>query len=161
MFLRPLTELLLAPFDDVRQSANTVLDIYISMNSSQQMSISREGIHDQVDPVDQNAKNQAHLVDDEEHIHKFNDATLVDFSRAEKKLGITGRADHADGSGRLNNLLFTISGTIGRSDDWRQSRYLIVNRVISKLETEVDIAKDDLLLAVSSMPLHGHLIALR
>lgn len=156
--LRPLTELLLDPFDDVRQSANTVFDLHLATISMSRTSISTAGTDDKADPVDQETKNQAN---DEEDHRRANHSMVFDLNKAENKAGITGRADHADGFGRLNNLLFTTSGALANPAKWHESRYLIVDRVISTLEKEVDIAKDDLLFAVSSRPLHGHLIALR
>lgn len=161
LFLRPLTELLLDPFDDVRESANTLFDHHFITNSIPQRGTSRRGVHDQADSIDPEANNQAHELNNEEHNRKVNHSICVDLKKAETKTGSTGRADHADGFGRLNSLLFTTSGTIAKPTSWHQSRYLIMDRVISTLEKEVAIANDDLLLAVSSRPLHGHLIALR
>lgn len=158
LFLRPLTELLLDPFDDVRQSANIVLELYLSTNSIPLTDIPGEGMDDKADSVDPGAKNQA---DREEDSRKANGSILVDLEKAEGKAGITGRADHADGFGRLNNLLYTTTYAIAKPARWHQFRHLIVDRVISTLEKEVDIAKDDLLFAVGNRPLHGHLIALR
>lgn len=158
LFLRSLTELLLDPFDDVRQSANTVFDHHLSIGSTSQISVLRGGTDDEADLVDQEAKNQADIQED---YLKANYAIFFDLNKAENKAGITGRADHADGFGRLNNLLYTTSCALAKPARWHQSPYLIVDHVISKLEKEVDIAKDDLLFAVSNRPLHGHLIALR
>lgn len=158
LFLRPLTELLLDPFDDVRQSANTVFELYLSTTSIPPRSIPGGGTDNKADSVDQEAKNQA---DSEVDSHKANCSILVDLEKAEKLAGITGRADHADGFGRLSNLLYTTTGALVKPASWHQRRHLIVDRVIATLEKEVDIAKDDLLLAVGSRPLHGHLIALR
>lgn len=161
LFLRPLTELLLDPFDDVRQSANTVFDLYLSTNSMPHIGTSRGEIHGRADSIDPEAKNPAQGLDNEEQNRKVNHSIFVDLNEAEKKTRATGRADHADGFARLNDLLFTTSGVMAEPAIWHQSRFLIVDRVISTLEQEVGIAKDDLLFAVSSRPLHGHLIALR
>ena len=161
LLLRPLTELLLDPFDDVRQSANTVFDLHLSTNSLPQVGTSRGEIHDRADSIDPEARDPAQGLDNEEQNRKANHSLFVDLNEAEKRAGATGRADHADGFGRLNNLLFTTGGTMTEPATWHQSRFSIVDRVISTLEREVDTANDDLLFAVSSRPLHGHLIALR
>ena len=158
LFLRPLTELLSDPFDDVRHSANTVFDHHLSISSTSQISVSRGGTDDERDLVNQETENQADIQED---YRKANYAIFVDLKKAENKTGVTGRADHADGFGRLNNLLYTTSCALANPARWHQSPYLIVDHVISRLEKEVDIAKDDLLFAVSNRPLHGHLIALR
>lgn len=158
LFLRPLTELLLDPFDDVRQCANTAFDLYLSINSIPQINISIGGTDDKANSGYQGSKNQA---DNGEDLRKANHSILLDLNKAEKKAGITGRADHADGLGRLNNLLYTTFGALAKPTRWHRNCYLIVHHVISTLEKDIDIAKDDLLFAVSSRPLHGHLIALR
>ena len=161
LFLRALTELLLDPFDDVRQSANTVFDLYLSTNSMPHIGTSRGEIHGRADLIGPEAKSPVQRLDNEEQNRKVNHSIFVDLHEAEKKMRATGRADHADGFARLNYLLFATSGVMAEPAIWHQSRFLIVDRVISTLEQEVGIAKDDLLFAVSSRPLHGHLIALR
>ena len=158
LFLRPLTELLLDPFDDVRQFANTVMNVHLLTSSIPRISKSTGGAEDKVGSVDQEAKNQANSEIDHP---SFNQSILLDLNKAEKIAGITGRADHADGFGRLNNFLYETAGTLAKPARWHQSRYSIVDHLLSTVEKEVDIAKEDLLLAVSSKPLHGRLVALR
>ena len=155
LFVRPLTELLLDPFDDVRQAANRVFDLYLSTNSSPQ---TREERDDSQELRNQEAKYET---DNDDEYRKDNESILFNLIRAEDRAGITGRADHADGLGRLYNLLFTTCGALAKPAGWHQSRFLILDHVISMLEKEVDIASKDLLFAVSHMSLHGHLIALR
>ena len=155
LFVRPLTELLLDPFDDVRQATNRVLDLYLSTNSTPQ---TREEQDDSQELRNQEAKYET---DNDDDYRKANESILFNLIRAEDRAGITGRADHADGLGRLYNLLFTTCGTLAKPGGWHQSHYLILDHVISMLEKEVDIASKDLLFAVSHMSLHGHLIALR
>ena len=152
LFFRPLTELLLDPFDDVRQSANRVFDLYLSTKS-----LLRETEEQKV-LVDRRAKYQTDYEDD---YRKANHSIILDLKKAENRARITGRADHADGLGRLYNLLFTTSGAIAKPAEWHQNHSLILDYVISTLEKEVDVARNDLLSAVSNMPLHGHLIAMR
>lgn len=158
MFSRPLTELLSDPFDDVRQSANTVFDLHLSTTSIPRTSLLRGEIDLEADSIDKEAKNQAKNQEDQRNA---NHSIFSDLKKAEIKVGITGRADHADGFGRLNNLLYTTSGALAKPAGWHQSCHSIVDHIISTLEKEVHIAKDNLLLAVSSRPLQGHLIALR
>ena len=155
LFVRPLTELLLDPFDDVRQSANRVFDLHLSIKSTPQ---TREEREDSQELRHQGAKYE---IDNDDDYRKANESILFNLIRAEDKAGITGRADHADGLGRMYNLLFTTSGALAKPAGWHQSRCLILDHIISLLEEEVDIANKDLLFAVSHMSLHGHLIALR
>ena len=158
LYLRPFTELLLDPFDDVRESAYTVFDLYLSMTSIPQTSLLRGGTETEADSVDKEAKNQA---ENEEEYRKANHSILSDLNRAENKVRVTGRADHADGFGRLSNLLYTTSAAIAEPARWHQSCHSILDHVITTLEKEVRLAKDDLLLAISNSTLQGHLIALR
>ena len=155
LFVRPLTELLLDPFDDVRQSANRVFDLHLSIKSTPQ---TRDGREDSQELRHQETKYE---IDNDDDYRKANESILFNLIRAEDKAGITGRADHADGLGRMYNLLFTTSGALVKPAGWHQSRFSILDHVISLLEEEVDIASKDLLFAVSHMSLHGHLIALR
>lgn len=155
LFLRPLTELLLDPFDDVRHFANRVFDLHHSTCRIPPIGAERD---DKAGSVDQGPKDQLENDDDR---GKANHSILADLNKAEDRARTTGRADHADGLGRLYNLLFTSSGTLNKSPEWYQTHYLIMDHVISSLEKEIDIARNDLLLAVGNIPLHGHLIALR
>ena len=158
LFLRPLTELLLDPFDDVRQFANTVLSLYLPTSPIPRISKSTGKVEDKVGSVDQEAKNQA---DNEVDRPSVSQSILSALNKAEEIAGITGRADHADGFGRLINLLYENASTIAKPARWHQSCHSIVDHLLSTIEEEIDIAKEDLLIAVSSKPLHGRLIALR
>lgn len=155
---RHLTELLLDPFDDVRQSANTVFDLHILTKPILRISTSRKEMDAKPDPVDQEAKDQA---GNEEDRRRAMNSLLVNMNKAEDIAGTTGRADHADGFGRLNNLLCTCSGASAKPDRWDHSLYSIAKRIVSTLEEDIEVAKDDLMFAVSARPLHGHLTALR
>ena len=155
LILRPLTELLSNPFDDVRQSANKVFDLHLSTNSIPIMRLETE---DKTDLIDQKAECQTDNKKDHPNVNR---AILRDLTKAASRAGITGRADHADGFGRLYNLLFRTSGAVAKPAEWHESSYLILDHLISMLEKEINTARNDLLFAVSNMPLHGHLIALR
>ena len=155
LFVRPLTELLLDPFDDVRQAANRVFDLHLSTKSTPQ---TREERDDGQELRNQEAK---YDTDNDDDYRKANESILFNLIRAEDRARITGRADHADGLGRLYNLLLTTCSALVKPAGWHQSRHLILDHVISMLEQEIDIASKDLLFAVSHMSLHGHLIALR
>ena len=158
LFLRPLTELLLDPFDDVRQFADTVLSLYLTTSSSPRIGELTGGVENKVGLIDQEAKYRA---DDEVDHPSVNQSILSALNKAEKIAGLTGRADHADGFGRLTNILYETAGNLAKPAKWHQNCYSIVDHLLSTIEEEVDIAKEDLLIAVSSKPLHGRLIALR
>ena len=73
----------------------------------------------------------------------------------------TGRADHADGVGRICGLFFECSSrTIGQGSlgDRKEQKF---KRLISTLENDIKVALSDLPKAVLVAPLHGSLISLR
>ena len=73
----------------------------------------------------------------------------------------TGRADYADGVGRLYHLRYLVCGKSEKLDDGRCERHSLFEGLISDLEMDIQMAHDNLQTAVASAPLHGHLIALR
>ena len=133
--LRSLLDLLLDPFSDVREAANFLLQSRPLFNEPSFVT----------------------EASDEDFNTKIMDALL----KAEFKAAETGRADHADGIGRLYNVLYDRSKSVAVKMAWYDNAALIVEHLISKLENEIDIAKRNLLLTVGVVPLHGHLIALK
>ena len=81
--------------------------------------------------------------------------------RAIVMMGRTGRADHADGVGRICGLLFErSSGTValGSPGDRKEKE---LKHLISTFENDIKVALSDLPKAVLVAPLHGSLISLR
>ena len=77
--------------------------------------------------------------------------------RAEFAMRRSGRADFADGAGRLHDVLFGFDGLGIRGMTTLDALYSL----IETLETEVQLAVSDLREAVATAPIHGRLIALR
>lgn len=150
LLLRPLFDLLLDPFDDVRQTANLVLEVQFS-SSQVSASPGLDG-EKEIDLPKASENRNARIVSSK---------ILSILATAESKAEKTGRADHADGVGRLYDLLYGRITPFSTDTVWYGSPASILEHLISKLEKEIKVAKDDLPLAVSSAPLHGHLIALR
>ena len=73
----------------------------------------------------------------------------------------TGRADHADGAGRICGLLFECSSRTVGQDSLRDRKEKKFRRLISTLENDITMALSDLPTAVLVAPLHGSLISLR
>ena len=143
---RALLDLLLDPFDDVRQAASSILQIGHS-NS------------DLATPV--NSKDSTVPQTEAEALGEVSLITLDALKVAELKAESTGRADHADGVGRLYGILYAYCRVPRSFSDWYSNANLIVEYIISKLEQEVAVARQDLPSAVSTASLHGHLIALK
>jgi len=139
LLLRPLLDLLLDPFDDVRQVANMIIKSQLSLR--------------QIPPLPKpngEARVEAQSFAKDGDVYNFRGVLQGALKRAESKAAETGRADHADGVGRIDDLLYGSDNAIS-----------ILDRLLYQLEEEIKVARNDLLLAVSSAPLHGHLIALR
>lgn len=139
LMLRPLLDLMLDPFDDVRRVANMLVRSYLTM-AEIGPSLS---VH--VDPKveERSCGNGNSALDICEEIR----AAL---KKAEPKAAETGRADHADGVGRLYALLYKADNASA-----------LLDNLTSQLVEEIGVAKRNLQLAVQSASLHGHLIALR
>ena len=147
---RALYDLLLNPFDDVRQWAAWVLELCIQRDLAAFGSPLVGTLIDKTDVVDEKGEIIA-------------DGPTIDTElyMAEKKAEQTGRADHADGVGRLYELLYSTNRVIVEPTERHNSSSAIVDRLISNTEEEVIIATDNLLHAIGNASLHGHLIALR
>ena len=150
IFYQPLYDLLLDPFDDVRQWAAMVIQLCIERGLAVHVLSPAKTIEGKTDKADQIGKVTA-------------DAPVIDrvLRMAEKKAKQTGRADHADGVGRLYELLYLSNRVIVESTKRHYSSFSILDRLISEMEKDVKSANNDLLQAIGNASLHGHLIALR
>ena len=83
---------------------------------------------------------------------------LRNLERARSLMRATGRADHADGFARACQ---TVYGLHLSHPDGHSGNPVSINQLVSFLRADVEVARSDLRLAVRTMPLHGHLIALR
>lgn len=73
----------------------------------------------------------------------------------------SGRADHADGFGRLYDLIYGPYGTSDKGTAWGNEPRVVFDDLMSELEQFVSMIQDNLHLAVKSASLHGYLIAAR
>ena len=147
VLLRSLFDLIMDPFDDVRNIANVLLteimeNVWISCFDS-------PGIEHSYDSLRCEVRRNG-LGD---HLDLFK-LFLLDRTI----LSATGRADHSDGVGRIFCLTWQ---SYARCGDWHASQTVMIETTCFELEKDIEIARSDLNLAVSKRPLHGHLIALR
>lgn len=77
--------------------------------------------------------------------------------RAELAMQRSGRADFADGVGRLHDILFGLDALGTRE----MTTLDALDSLIGNLEAEVQLALSNMRMAVSTAPIHGRLIALR
>jgi hypothetical protein len=150
---RNLYELIMNPFDDVRNFAAVLLEM------APDPAYKRE-----LPPIF--SPGSAMMTSKK---HDEVDAELFKFlCRSEERMLKSGRADHADGVSRTYALLFETSSRIrqGRSFGdssavWWQNKLKIVLHLVERLETTIETANTNLSLAVSRFPMHGILASLR
>ena len=148
--VRLLFDLLMDPFDDVRSMAVLILKIGVLDSGASCHNSKCNGSSSQISDGDL-AQSRSDA--------RFNLAKL--HRRAQDMMLRTGRADHADGAGRIHDLLYLRVGDYQRLEDVRKSRVDVVDRLLSDLKAGIKVAKENLRMAVIKAPLHGRLIALR
>ena len=145
--LRPLFDLLMDPFDDVRSmAASVVLIVLENVGEPHFRSLKGEAVQAPLSVAISGDKGDDCL----------NLSDLL--NRVRSTLRTTSRADHADGVARLYCVIWQL-GT--KSLDWHVNKTFVMDNLFSDLEGDIDVALSDLHLAVGTRPLHGHLIALR
>jgi len=152
---RMLCDLLLDPFDDVRNGALSILKIdNSSRHLPQQEHV--EGHIPSTDPTNSREVSLAISGTGEDPV----------FERAKAVMLRTGRVDHADGVARLFDLR---SYRLSASHEGTQqlgvpslvSQLAIVHDLTTLLETSLEAAKTNMADAVSNFPMHGLFTALR
>ena len=147
---RLLLDLLMDPFDDVRNMAILILKLGVLGSASLTRNLNSKGSSSQFSDGElfqPRGGVQSNLTE----VHR----------RAQDMMIRTGRADHADGAGRVNDLLYLSIDDHERPNDIRNNRVGMVEHLLSDLKSSIKTAKENLRMAVSKAPLHGHLIALR
>ena len=134
--LRCVLDLVLDPFDDVRHGAAAILELIPPPLLTQQ-------------------------VEDGDTLASDSKTLLNALYRAESIMRDTGRADHADGVGRLYSLLYKASQNDVKSLHWYNNRALILEHILEHLEHDILVTRHNMRRAVAEYPLHGYLIALR
>ncbi|KAI9815450.1 MAG: hypothetical protein M1827_002584 [Pycnora praestabilis] len=137
---RPLLDLLMDPFDDVRNSAAVLINMLPLP------------VPQAVDGSSENTSGQQML--------------LIFLGRAQHIAQRTGRADHADGLARSYEILYenlatknfpfsTVSTSVGTA------RHSIVESLVSALEDNLTLVRKDLASAVAMNPVHGQIASIR
>ncbi|KAI9670060.1 MAG: hypothetical protein M1817_004540 [Caeruleum heppii] len=162
---RALLDLLLDPFDDVRDEAAAIL--HCAFPGAEHIPSSNPTIEV---PDDLQAKEHglSTAFDDirPPEICPIGYETFL--SRATQLVEKTGRADHADGLARgfelyWDSLVRDIdrSGPCGNLEKDTLAVTNLLRQIVSNLEHQADIARTDLLQAVSNTSIHGVLASLR
>ncbi|KPM36837.1 hypothetical protein AK830_g9727 [Neonectria ditissima] len=129
-WLRALSDLIMDPFDDVRDhSASVLKEIFLDERYGHFVLMSPGG-----------------KVNASEELAEL-------LRKAEELARQTARADHSDGVARVCQLLYRFS-------DGEQSRLSVLSTLVSGLETKLSVAENDLGRAVLEAPLHGDFASL-
>lgn len=127
---RALFDLLMDPFDDVRDAATNVLRALFSDARYRKMLTSRDGAT------------------------KTTSRALEELAKTASELARqTSRADHADGVARVNQLLYRFSPD-------KEHRLQHLRRLADEVDRKVSVAESDLGRAVREAPVHGDFAAL-
>lgn len=130
-WLRAVLDLIMDPFDDVRETAASLLTILRSVASKHTQPIA--------------------IAEPSSKVH----LELEEFCRRANTLASrTSRADHSDGVARSYKLLCHWSGTT-------QEKLQVPSAVIADLESRLLSAEKDLAVAVLDTPIHGTFAAVR
>ena len=145
--LRPLLDLTMDPFDDVRSVAGSVLQIILGGTSKPQIACHKgEPTYGLITTI-ASAPEEGDVLD-----------LRKSLNRAQLTLQSTSRADHADGVARLYGLIWQ---SCTYRHEWHMSKISTLEEFFTGLEEDVSITAADLRLAVGTRPLHGHLTSLR
>lgn len=167
--LRLLSDLLLDPFDDVRQFAASLLHLASPVRRSGQA----------VSPNSNDVTNDTmSYVKSFSYVRRHDEETNVRFLKeiAETKMLRSGRADHADGVARIYGLM--MSQATDKANQAQHSLQIwgihanytghyfktpseVTVNILNILRQSLVIARSDIEKAVESYPLHGYFISLR
>lgn len=153
--IRLLLDLLLDPFEDVRATAAEMLRLASPTDLSIEAS-SASATQDHLDIIWNNVETQAGASQAiaQEATGQSPDI-LHEFLESASKLSLqTGRADYADGVAHCYDLIYRLS----RSDSQKMT---LISDLLSKLETNVQLAEGNLTEAVQKAPVHGLFSALK
>jgi len=138
--LRLLVDLLLDPFEEVRHTALSIINLFPG---------------DILFGASSNTANQQVAIG-----MRLTDA----LSRAENTASKTSRADHADTVARLYHILFCAAlseNSPHASSDWWSTKFSVVDMIITNLEERLSSPKGLFNSTMREVPLHGYISGLR
>lgn len=138
--LRLLVDLLLDPFEEVRHTALSIVNLFP---------------RDILFGASSNTANQQVAIG-----MRLTDA----LSRAENTASKTSRADHADTVARLYHILFCAAlseDSSHASSDWWSTKFSVVDKIITNLEERLSSPKGLFNSTMREVPLHGYISGLR
>jgi hypothetical protein len=166
--MRLLQDLLMDPFEDVRDSAAAVLKLASIENfaietMTQESNYHRLKLVRTVEPIrqlkgfsviDDRPSVIRDVVANKPEVDKGYTSLATFIARAEGLAKRTGRADYGDGVARCYDLLYTLLPST-------ESHLMLVQNLVHDLDAKVCIAERDLTKAVLDAPIHGTFAALK
>lgn len=137
LLLRLLVDLLLDPFEEVRQTSLSIINLF-----PRQILLSG-------------------LVDAAERQPIIGTRLTDALARAESIASKTSRADNADTVARLYHILFCAAGNTESSADWWATKQSVVDTILSKLEERLLSSNGLFNSTMREAPLHGYMSGLR
>lgn len=136
--LRLLVDLLLDPFEEVRATALTLINLF-------PRDVLLSGLRQSEEPIDTVLQLTTAL------------------ERAERLASNTSRADHADTVARLYHLLFCAAapGTVTSESIWWETKAGVADIILKKLEEKLSTAGGLFNSSIRDAPLHGYVSGLR
>ena len=134
---RLLLNLLLDPFNDVREISQSILELFP---------------HELL---------VASVYRSEESYSIYSPHLIDVLSRAEALAGRTRRADHADAVARLYHVIFSLSHRGSSEHHWHVSKAGVAEAILEKLEGRLTHAGGFFNPSMRDAPIHGHVSALR
>ena len=158
--LTPLIGLVIDPFDDVRGLAASILH---SIPRVAWRSLMPQGLPKTSSLLESLARDSVAARGSSFAAYSpTGDAGLIlSFERAAERAQSTARADHADGFGRLYDLVISLDATSDRKHVWSDTDQLILGRLMGVLDNRIRDARSNIHSAVKTASLHGMLIAAR
>ena len=167
--LRLLSDLLLDPFDDVRQfSASLIQIVCRAENSLLNVPQNCDYHNTMIKPSAPYNFNSPSAMNNE-HFY-------IDLDKAERRMLNSGRADHADGVARVYGLLIcqqpretkhaghpaiSVAASIIKKERVSISPLRVITTISDLLRHSLGIAESDVSTAVKSYPVHGYFLSLR
>lgn len=158
--LRSLFDLVLNPFDDVRNGAAAILKLEFERKDTAPATL---------EPLNLSPISHASSALPDTNLKHLRMPSVIRFiQRAERLMLRTGRADHADGVARWYELLFSQCANHASPElesethnAWWGTKLNLFHHLIEKLEETIEIARGNLSLAVNGYPVHGLFASLR
>ena len=150
---RLLLDLILDPFEDVRSAAALILHKILSNVESTDIFFN----HDVLMTLNDSISASTFLAP---VLHTFQGLFTFAIDRAKAMMSFTGRADHADGFGRICRLNFDFHDLIHTSTA-TGDRFSVIEDLLSSLSENIIDAQKAPSLAIENSSMHGNLLALR